>query len=67
MTALEMRDDELGGILAWYSTRHTPPRWLPTVFDGACSRREAARTGPPTITCPTHILPTPVRAPCPDS
>ncbi|WP_328491713.1 methyltransferase domain-containing protein [Streptomyces sp. NBC_00414] len=32
MTALEMRDDELGGILAWYSTHHTPPRWLPDVF-----------------------------------
>ncbi|MEV6741429.1 class I SAM-dependent methyltransferase [Streptomyces sp. NPDC051104] len=32
MTALEMRDDELGGILAWYSTHHTPPQWLPAVF-----------------------------------
>ncbi|MFE7514604.1 class I SAM-dependent methyltransferase [Streptomyces sp. NPDC057540] len=32
MTALETRDDELGGILAWYSTHHTPPRWLPDVF-----------------------------------
>ncbi|MEW1793157.1 class I SAM-dependent methyltransferase [Streptomyces niveus] len=32
MTALETGDDELGGILAWYSTHHTPPRWLPTVF-----------------------------------
>lgn len=32
MTALEMRDDELGGILAWYSTHHTPPQWLPTVI-----------------------------------
>ncbi|MEU3980498.1 class I SAM-dependent methyltransferase [Streptomyces sp. NPDC026672] len=32
MTALEMRDDELGGILAWYSTHHTPPQWLPSVF-----------------------------------
>ncbi|MFD3519819.1 class I SAM-dependent methyltransferase [Streptomyces sp. NPDC058653] len=32
MTELEMRDDGLGGILAWYSTHHTPPRWLPDVF-----------------------------------
>ncbi|MEV8339938.1 class I SAM-dependent methyltransferase [Streptomyces niveus] len=32
MTALETGDDELGGILAWYSTHHTPPRWLPSVF-----------------------------------
>ncbi|MGW5332776.1 class I SAM-dependent methyltransferase [Streptomyces bauhiniae] len=32
MTALETGDDELGGVLAWYSTHHTPPRWLPAVF-----------------------------------
>ncbi|MFD7379450.1 class I SAM-dependent methyltransferase [Streptomyces mirabilis] len=32
MTALKMRDDELGGILAWCSTHHTPPQWLPAVF-----------------------------------
>ncbi|MYT73539.1 MULTISPECIES: class I SAM-dependent methyltransferase [unclassified Streptomyces] len=32
MTALDTGDDELGGILAWYSTHHTPPRWLPEVF-----------------------------------
>ncbi|MEU6345918.1 class I SAM-dependent methyltransferase [Streptomyces sp. NPDC046977] len=32
MTALETGDDELGGILAWYSTHHTPPQWLPAVF-----------------------------------
>ncbi|MCH5676554.1 class I SAM-dependent methyltransferase [Streptomyces gilvus] len=32
MTALELKDDELGGILAWYSTHHTPPQWLPAVF-----------------------------------
>ncbi|MEV7361346.1 class I SAM-dependent methyltransferase [Streptomyces sp. NPDC091299] len=32
MTALEMRDGDLGGILAWYSTHHTPPQWLPAVF-----------------------------------
>ncbi|MEW2130226.1 methyltransferase domain-containing protein [Streptomyces sp. NPDC005435] len=32
MTALETGDGELGGILAWYSTHHTPPRWLPEVF-----------------------------------
>ncbi|MGV4986809.1 class I SAM-dependent methyltransferase [Streptomyces sp. NRAIS4] len=31
MTELEMREDELGGILAWYSTHHTPPEWLPDV------------------------------------
>ncbi|MGW6507597.1 class I SAM-dependent methyltransferase [Streptomyces niveus] len=32
MTALATGDDALGGILAWYSTHHTPPRWLPSVF-----------------------------------
>ncbi|MET9557676.1 class I SAM-dependent methyltransferase [Streptomyces sp. NPDC006645] len=32
MTALDTADDELGGVLAWYSTHHTPPEWLPAVF-----------------------------------
>ncbi|WP_328499812.1 class I SAM-dependent methyltransferase [Streptomyces sp. NBC_00457] len=32
MTALEIEDGELGGILAYYSTHHTPPELLPTVF-----------------------------------
>ncbi|MFJ7338310.1 class I SAM-dependent methyltransferase [Streptomyces sp. NPDC101110] len=32
MTALEIGSGELGGILAYYSTHHTPPQWLPTVF-----------------------------------
>ncbi len=32
MTALEIEDDALGGILAYYSTHHTPPELLPTVF-----------------------------------
>ncbi|MGW3341437.1 class I SAM-dependent methyltransferase [Streptomyces sp. NPDC001009] len=32
MTALKTKGDELGGILAWYSTHHTPPQWLPAVF-----------------------------------
>jgi SAM-dependent methyltransferase len=32
MTALELGDDELGGILAYYSTHHTPPELLPVVF-----------------------------------
>ncbi|MGY0060504.1 class I SAM-dependent methyltransferase [Streptomyces sp. LZ34] len=32
MTALTIGNDELGGILAYYSTHHTPPRWLPAVF-----------------------------------
>lgn len=32
MTALDLRDGGLGGILAWYSTYHTPPEWLPAVF-----------------------------------
>ncbi|MFE1960116.1 hypothetical protein [Streptomyces sp. NPDC059479] len=32
MTALELPDGELGGIVAWYSTVHTPPELLPTVF-----------------------------------
>ncbi|MGW0497823.1 class I SAM-dependent methyltransferase [Streptomyces sp. NPDC003007] len=32
MTALDIDDGELGGVLAYYATHHTPPRWLPTVF-----------------------------------
>lgn len=32
MTALAIGDDELGGILAYYSTHHTPPKLLPVVF-----------------------------------
>jgi SAM-dependent methyltransferase len=32
MTALELADGVLGGIVAWYSTVHTPPELLPTVF-----------------------------------
>ncbi|MEU3887704.1 class I SAM-dependent methyltransferase [Streptomyces sp. NPDC029041] len=32
MTALEIGSGELGGILAYYSTHHTPPQWLPAVF-----------------------------------
>lgn len=32
MTGLAIGDGELGGILAYYSTHHTPPRLLPTVF-----------------------------------
>ncbi|WP_274030730.1 class I SAM-dependent methyltransferase [Streptomyces sp. MMBL 11-1] len=32
MTALEAGDDELGGILAYYSTHHLPPESLPGVF-----------------------------------
>jgi SAM-dependent methyltransferase len=32
MTSLELKGDEVGGILAWYSTHHTPPQWLPAVF-----------------------------------
>ncbi|WP_043668020.1 class I SAM-dependent methyltransferase [Streptomyces xylophagus] len=32
MTAPEIGDDELGGILAFYSTHHTPPDQLPVVF-----------------------------------
>ncbi|MFJ5732639.1 class I SAM-dependent methyltransferase [Streptomyces paradoxus] len=32
MTALDITDGELGGILAYYATHHTPPQWLPTVF-----------------------------------
>ncbi|MGR4850385.1 class I SAM-dependent DNA methyltransferase [Streptomyces sp. LARHCF252] len=32
MTALEIGGGELGGILAYYTTHHTPPQWLPTVF-----------------------------------
>lgn len=32
MTALPIRDGYLGGILAYYSTHHTPPALLPLVF-----------------------------------
>ncbi|MFD9892314.1 class I SAM-dependent DNA methyltransferase [Amycolatopsis sp. NPDC059027] len=32
MTALDLADEVLGGILAFYSVIHTPPRLLPTVF-----------------------------------
>jgi SAM-dependent methyltransferase len=32
MTAPPIRDNELGGILAYYSTHHTPPDLLPVVF-----------------------------------
>ncbi|MFJ8717668.1 class I SAM-dependent methyltransferase [Streptomyces violaceus] len=32
MTALEIGGGELGGILAYYTTHHTPPQWLPIVF-----------------------------------
>ncbi|MFJ9683389.1 class I SAM-dependent methyltransferase [Streptomyces sp. NPDC101194] len=32
MTSLPIEDDNLGGILAYYSTHHTPPALLPVVF-----------------------------------
>ncbi|MEV6867383.1 methyltransferase domain-containing protein [Streptosporangium subroseum] len=32
MTALDLKDDVLGGIVAWYSTVHTPPEGLPVMF-----------------------------------
>ncbi|QIP87838.1 class I SAM-dependent methyltransferase [Streptomyces sp. Tu 2975] len=32
MTELDMADGRLGGIIAWYSTVHTPPELLPVVF-----------------------------------
>jgi SAM-dependent methyltransferase len=32
MTALDIGDGELGGILAWYSTHHNPPEQLPVIF-----------------------------------
>ncbi|SEC94017.1 Ubiquinone/menaquinone biosynthesis C-methylase UbiE [Streptomyces sp. 3213] len=32
MTAPEIGDDELGGVLAYFSTHHTPPEQLPVVF-----------------------------------
>ncbi|MEU1329902.1 class I SAM-dependent methyltransferase [Streptomyces sp. NPDC005865] len=32
MTALDLADGALGGAVAWYSTVHTPPELLPTVF-----------------------------------
>ncbi|MFJ3788100.1 class I SAM-dependent methyltransferase [Kitasatospora sp. NPDC090091] len=32
MTGLPLPDAGLGGLLAWYSTHHTPPEQLPLVF-----------------------------------
>ncbi|MFE0774524.1 class I SAM-dependent methyltransferase [Streptomyces sp. NPDC058861] len=32
MTDLDLADGSLGGIIAWYSTVHTPPELLPVVF-----------------------------------
>ncbi|MEU5090500.1 class I SAM-dependent methyltransferase [Streptomyces sp. NPDC021356] len=32
MTALGLGGGTLGGVLAWYSTHHTPPALLPSVF-----------------------------------
>jgi len=32
MTALDLGDATLGGILAWYSTYHTPAEYLPVVY-----------------------------------
>ncbi|WP_328929301.1 methyltransferase domain-containing protein [Streptomyces sp. NBC_00190] len=32
MAALDVADGVLGGVLAWYSTVHTPPSRLPTLF-----------------------------------
>lgn len=32
MTALDLKDDSVGGIVAWYSIIHTPPELLPVVF-----------------------------------
>lgn len=32
MTALDLADGSLGGVVSWYSIVHTPPEVLPTVF-----------------------------------
>ncbi|MFI7703992.1 class I SAM-dependent methyltransferase [Nonomuraea sp. NPDC049480] len=32
MTALDLADEAVGGVVAWYSTVHTPPELLPRVF-----------------------------------
>jgi SAM-dependent methyltransferase len=32
MTGLDLKDDSLGAAVAWYSTVHTPPELLPTIF-----------------------------------
>jgi SAM-dependent methyltransferase len=32
MTALDLADGELGGVVAWWSIFHTPPEVLPVVF-----------------------------------
>lgn len=34
LTALDIEDGTLGGILAYYSTHHTPPELLPRVYAG---------------------------------
>jgi SAM-dependent methyltransferase len=36
MTALAIGDGELGGILAFFCTHHTPPEYLPVVFAEFC-------------------------------
>jgi SAM-dependent methyltransferase len=32
MTSLDLADEAVGGVLAWYSVIHTPPELLPVVF-----------------------------------
>lgn len=32
MTALNIKDEALGGVVAWYSIIHTPPELLPKIF-----------------------------------
>ena len=32
MTARHIEDDSLGGILAFYSTHHTPPELRPLIY-----------------------------------
>jgi hypothetical protein len=32
MTALDLKNGELGGVVAWHSTHHVPTEQLPTVF-----------------------------------
>lgn len=51
MTNLEIEPGTLGGILAWYSTHHLPPQWLPGVF-GSCAK--ALRPGG-TLLLGTHV------------
>ncbi|SOD85603.1 Methyltransferase domain-containing protein [Streptomyces sp. Ag109_G2-15] len=54
MTSPAIQDNHLGGILAYYSTHHTPPESLPRVF--AEFPRTLAPGGHP-VSFESHLLP----------